>query len=160
VSRPHEPCQPPARAGGNFRWLLLLAVGMVATLPANAQACEGLQIEAPWVREPPPGASAVAAFMTLRNTGPQPLLIDSVSAEGYGMGMLHETVHDGDKVRMRHRHAVTVPAGGALALAPGGLHVMLMHPATAPRAGDAVALTLGCDGRTVRVSVPVRRDPP
>jgi len=159
VSRPQGPCQPPARAGRSLCRILLLAA-CVAGFLANAEACDGLQIEAPWVREPPPGAGAVAAFMTLRNTGAQPLLVDSVSAEGYGMGMLHETVRDGDKVSMRHRHAVTVPAGGALALAPGGLHVMLMRPATAPRAGDAVALTLGCGDRTVRVSVPVRRDPP
>jgi copper(I)-binding protein len=159
MRRLHEPCQRPARAGRNFR-MLLLAAGIAGTILANAQACENLQIEAPWVREPPPGASAVAAFMTLRNTGAKPLSINSASAEGYGMGMFHETVRDGDKVSMRHRHAVTVPAGGALVLTPGGLHVMLMHPATAPRAGDAVPLTLGCGTRTVRVSVPVRRDPP
>jgi len=139
---------------------LLLAACMAGIPFANTQACDGLEVEAPWVREPPPGAGAVAVFMRLRNTGAAPLQIDSVSAEGYGMGMLHETVREGDRVGMRHVQAVAVPPGGAVALAPGGLHIMLMHPATPARTGDSVALTLTCAGRPVHVSVPVRRDPP
>jgi len=140
--------------------LRMLAICALYVTAAAAQACEGLQVEAPWVREPPPGAGAVAAFMTLRNTGEHPLVVDGISADGYGMSMLHETVRDGDRVRMQHRHTVSIPPGSSVELAPGGLHVMLMHPATAPRAGDSVSLTFRCGERSYQVAVPIRRAPP
>ncbi len=159
MNRRHGRLRRPAGARRRITALLLAACLTGATL-ADTQACDGLEVEAPWVREPPPGAGAVAAFMRLRNTGTSPLRVDSVGAAGYGMGMLHETVRDGDKVGMRHLHAVTVPPGGVITLAPGGLHIMLMHPATPARAGDSLALTLACAGHAVRVSAPVRRDPP
>jgi copper(I)-binding protein len=159
MNRRHGHTRRPARARRGFI-KALLAAGLSGAIFANTQACDGLQVEAPWVREPPPGAGAVAVFMSLRNTGTGPVEIDSVSAEGYGMGMLHETVRAGDKVGMRHLHAVTVPPGSKVTLAPGGMHIMLMHPATPARAGDSLALTLACGGHAVRVSAPVRRDPP
>ena len=139
---------------------LLLATCLAGAPLANTLACEGLEVAAPWVREPPPGASAVAVFMNLRNTGARALRVDAVSAEGYGMGMLHETVRDGDRVRMRHLHAVTVPPGGTVTLAPGGMHIMLMHPAAPARVGDSVKLSLACAGHAIELNVPVRRDPP
>ncbi len=139
---------------------LLLATCVAGAPLANTLACEGLEVEAPWVREPPPGAGAVAVFMKLRNTGTQALRIDAISAEAYGMGMLHETVRDGDRVSMRHLHALTVPPGGAVALAPGGMHIMLMHPSNPARDGDSVALSLACGRHTFQLNVPVRRDPP
>lgn len=141
------------------RWLAPLAC-LALSGPGPAGACEGLDVVSAWIREPPPGATAAAAYATLRNNGSDPLRIDRVSASGFGMAMLHETVREGDRVRMRHREHLTVPAGGELVLAPGGIHIMLMQPAVALRAGDERVLSFGCGSAEREVPMPVRADAP
>jgi copper(I)-binding protein len=137
-------------------WWLAAALGSAAP----ATACEGLEIADAWVREPPPGATAAAAYARLRNTGPKALRIDRVYARDFGMAMLHETVRDGDRVAMRHREQITVPAGGEVRLAPGGLHVMLMQPTRMPPAGATTELGFGCGAAERTTRAPVRADAP
>ena len=59
--------------------------------------------------------------------------------------------------RMRHVASLQVPAGGSVALAPGGLHLMLMQPRQSPALGDSVDIELElADGRRVRAAFQVR----
>jgi copper(I)-binding protein len=138
------------------RRALRFAAGLVLAAPWVAWSCDGLEFDSPWIREPPPGAAAAAAYGTLRNAGDSPIEVDRVAAAGFGMAMLHETVQMGDRVGMRHRERLTVPAHGELKLSPGGLHVMLMHPAKPLAAGDEAELTLGCGDAERSWRVPVR----
>jgi len=137
---------------------LTLAGGLLA-MPAGA--CEGLEITGAWIREPPPGTGAVAAYMRLHNAGTRPLAIEAISSPAFAMGMLHETVSDGDRVQMKHVASLRLPAGKTLELAPGGLHAMLMRPTGAPpRAGDTLPVELHCADHSLLIQVPVSRNPP
>jgi copper(I)-binding protein len=55
---------------------------------------------------------------------------------------IHTTFRDGDVMRMRPVAAIEVPAKGAVTLAPGGMHVMLMGLTKPLAIGEAVPLTL------------------
>lgn len=140
---------------------LLLALAAPGLAEGAVDGCEGLEISGAWIREAPPGATAVALYLQLRNTGSTAIVVDALGSPAFAHGMFHETVRDGDRVRMRHVERLTLAPGAALALAPGGMHGMLMRPAApAPRAGEQIDVTLGCGGSSRQVTVPVATDAP
>lgn len=55
---------------------------------------------------------------------------------------LHETLREGDVMRMRPVAKLEVPAGGILEMKPGGIHIMLINLKRALRPGDRVPVTL------------------
>lgn len=90
---------------------------------------------------PTPGAVA-AVYLTLENLGAsdERLLAVRSAAEA---SELHETVHEGDTARMEARpEGFALPAGGTLALVPGGKHVMLVGLPGALAVGDGLELVL------------------
>lgn len=124
-----------------------------------AGACEGLTVGDAWVREPPPGATAVAVYMTLTNDGADTLVVDGLSSPAFEHGMLHETVQHDGRVRMQHVAKITLPAGQSVKLAPGALHGMLVQPRGGlPRAGETVIVELRCGQGATRIETPVVRD--
>ncbi|HUS24522.1 MAG TPA: copper chaperone PCu(A)C [Candidatus Binatia bacterium] len=129
-------------------WLLLA--------PVAAGACPGLELHDGWVRAPLPGADVLAAYGELRNAGASVLRIDGFGADGFGMAMLHETRLENGMSRMRARDALVLAPGKSATLAPGGMHLMLMQPAAALKAGDRAQLRFACSGRESRFAVPVR----
>jgi len=90
---------------------------------------------------PTPGAVA-ALYLTLENAGPGDERLVGVRSAAEA-SELHETVHDGETARMEARpEGFALPAGGALELAPGGKHVMLIGLPGALAVGDALELVL------------------
>ena len=71
--------------------------------------------------------------------------------------MLHQTTHAGGMSAMTDMQPVPIPAGGTLAFAPGGAHIMLAglrHPLAA---GSRIELDLTfAHAGVVHVSVPVQ----
>lgn len=138
-----------------------LSILYALTASAGAGACDGLLVRDAWIREPPPGASAVAAYMMLENAGDRALEIDSLSSPAFAHGMLHETLEEDGQVRMRHVASLPLAPGQRVALVPGALHGMLMQPrAGLPRAGERVEILLGCGASTQHVEALVARDVP
>ena len=72
-----------------------------------------------WVRAMPPAQRMTAAYMTLRNTGDAPVVVESVRSEGAAEASLHATRRDGDRVRMEAIDKLTVDPGATVELAPG-----------------------------------------
>ena len=58
------------------------------------------------------------------------------------MPMLHETVVTDGIASMPHVMSVPVPAGGTIALEPGGFHAMLMGPNRTLEEGATFPVTL------------------
>jgi periplasmic copper chaperone A len=74
---------------------------------------------------------------------------------------IHEMRMDGDVMRMRAVPGLELPAGKAVALKPGGYHVMLIDLKQPLKPGETVPVTLvieGKDGKreTVELQVPVK----
>lgn len=138
--------------------LLLLSSPLAGADPAtNNESNPALMIEDPYVRAVPPGQPNSAAFMTITNPGTADRAVVAAASSAAEVLELHTHRMEGGMMRMRQIERIDVPAGTAVALAPGGLHVMLIG-LTAPLApGDQVPLTLTLDdGASIALSAPVR----
>lgn len=141
------------RSRRSIRRALLLAV-LLAGGPVAAQE---IVVDEALIPAGPPGARASAAYVTLRNTGGSDRLLVGVEAEGFGAVRLHWSVDEDGLMRMEPVAEVPVPAGGTLAMTPGGLHVMLMGPEAPLEPGQTVPLTLIFrDGERLSVTAEVQ----
>jgi copper(I)-binding protein len=99
-----------------------------------------------------------AAYMTIRNEGAMPDRLVSATADAARTVEIHETVIENDVARMQMLpEGIAIPAGEAVELRPGGLHLMLigLHADLVP--GMAVTLTLTFEsGEVITVRAPVR----
>jgi copper(I)-binding protein len=87
------------------------------------------------------GTSAV--YMTITNNGETDLRLIAGETEAANIVEIHESMlGDNDVMMMRPvEGGILIPAGGAVELRPGGLHVMLLEPQELVD-GDALTLTL------------------
>lgn len=99
-----------------------LLIGLLAQI-SLVQA--ELIIEDGYIRAPLPGRYMSAAFMTLKNTGEQDIVLKTASIQGAGLVEYHTHSHKDGVMRMRQIHELTVPAGEKVVLEPGGLHLMV-----------------------------------
>ena len=93
-------------------------------------------VEQAWIRAAPPGVTALAGYAVLRNSCAKAFSVTDVGSPDFAMGMIHETLVEGGVSRMRGAKSLLVPAHGSFAFAPGGAHMMLMHPRRTLKEGD------------------------
>ena len=138
-------------------WTSALLLALCACPAAQAPDLDALTITEARVRAPPPGTPNTAAFMTLANAGDAPLVLVDAQASVSAAVELHDHIADErGVVRMRRIPRIEVPAGGRVALRPGGLHVMFIGLGEPLEAGDQIALTLRFQGGGTRtLDVPV-----
>ncbi|MBS7545630.1 copper chaperone PCu(A)C [Ancylobacter oerskovii] len=110
--------------------LLALAFLLFAFDAAHAHGYKlgSLEIGHPWARMTPPGAKVGGAYLTVENSGTTPdrLVSVSVAPEIAGRAEIHEmSVTDGVMKMQMLPDGLAIPAGGKVALAPGGYHLML-----------------------------------
>lgn len=109
-------------------------------LASSAWAQTPVQVQDAWARATVANQSATGAFMKL--TAPAATRLVEVRSPAAGIVEIHEMKLEGDVMRMRALDVLPLPAGQAVELKPGGLHVMLMDLKSPVKAGDTVPLTL------------------
>jgi periplasmic copper chaperone A len=122
-------------------------LSLLAVLPASGAATQppALTAQDAWIRATP-GAEVAAAYLTLHNGGPQPVLVSGVRSPAAGAAMIHETTIVNGQATMRAHEPLRIAPGETLRLAPGGLHIMLHGLAHPLAAGDEVPLVLLLEG--------------
>jgi copper(I)-binding protein len=105
---------------------------------------------------PTRGTPIGVVYLRIENHADEADRLVSVASSAARRAQLHETVHDGDTVKMERRSALLIPARGDVELAQGGLHIMLIGLREPLRIGQKVPLRLGFEraGR-VQLWVPV-----
>jgi copper(I)-binding protein len=104
-----------------------------------------------WIRSAPPGATMLAGYATLKNTGDAPLSVLTAQSDAFRMTSLHETIVANDVVKMRDVHRLVIPPGGEIRMEPGGRHLMMMQPRHEIVVGDKVEVVfLLLDGTRVQ----------
>ncbi len=138
---------------------LVMFLALVVSLPAHAATtCDALTATGAWVREPPPVANVAAGYVSLTNTGNGPLTVARIESDCCGSVMMHDTVSDGDRVRMMHLDSLHLGAGETVDFVPGGKHLMLMAPRKPLRAGESLGLDFICDdGGTRRIAFDIMK---
>ena len=110
-----------------------------------------------WIREPPPRSPA-AGYLVIENRGGEPVELVAVATEAAEQTEIHVMEYKNDRMTMRRVEGLQVPAGGEVALKPGGAHLMLLELRQPLRDGDEVELVLRFgDGTERRTQVPVRK---
>ena len=132
-----------------LRSLPLLLAGLACAGTAHATQADHVQASGAWIRVLP-GNLPAGGYVTLRNDGDQPAVLQGASSTAYGSVMLHQSSTDTGMGRMRMVDQLAVPAHGQVALAPGGYHFMLMDAGKPVQPGQAVQITLRfADGSTL-----------
>ncbi len=140
---------------------LLIAIFAVVgiTLGSAAQAQDAkvgsIKIENAYTRATVPGQQVAGGFMKIENKGGADQLV-SASSSVAGEVQLHEMAMEGNVMKMRQVKDIAVPAGGAVELKPGGLHLMFMNIKAPLTAGETVPVKLKfAKAGEVEVKMPV-----
>lgn len=124
---------------------------------ATVQGASGLEVRDAWVREAPPGAQVLAAYMVIDNLNSQGQALTGASSPACERVEIHRTEIKGDMASMVPQSRLEIPAGGSAKLEPNGYHLMLIGPKAPVRAGASLPLTLTFDnGPPLTVSAEVR----
>jgi hypothetical protein len=115
----------------------VLAQGVTKTVATNA-----IKIEDAYTRATVPGQQVAGGFLRIENKGNIADQLISASSPIAGEVQLHEMAMDGNVMKMRQVKDIAVPAGGAVELKPGGLHLMFMNIKTPLTAGETVSVKL------------------
>ena len=138
--------------------LTALAFSLLFILPTVSLAgSEDVVVEDAWARASIGTSRPGAAYMTLRNTGNDPVTLVGLATPLAMMPDIHETTTDSNGVSsMGPVGEITIPAGESVSLEPGGMHAMLMRLQTKMIEGETFQLTLNfADGGTLTVDVPI-----
>ncbi|TAK86255.1 MAG: copper chaperone PCu(A)C [Aquabacterium sp.] len=119
-----------------FARLSLLLSAMALAAPAWAQ----VSVDDAWARATVPQQKSSGAY--LRITAARAAALVEVRTPVAGSAEIHEMSMVGDVMRMRAIDRLPLPAGRAVALEPGGYHVMLLDLKRQLKAGEVVPLTL------------------
>lgn len=134
------------------------SAAILADIAALEAAAGPITVTDAWVRATPMTSMASAAYFTIRNAGTADDALVAVTTPAAGSAQAHETTTDASgQMAMSPVAAVTIPAGGEVAFAPGGYHVMLSGLTGPLDPGEAIDLTLAfASGRTVTVRAEAR----
>ena len=108
----------------------LLAALFALPAIAHEYAAGELVIGHPHALATAPGAPVGGGYLSIRNDGAADDALVAVRVDPgiAGRAELHEMALQGDVMLMRQiEDGIPVPAGTTVELAPGGLHIMLMH---------------------------------
>jgi copper(I)-binding protein len=120
-----------------------LATSLFATLAAGAMAqpAPSISISDAWARATTSSTQAGAIYATITDHGAPDRLIAS-STPVAGTAQLHETVRDGNVMKMRAVPSLAVSPTRPTSLAPGGYHIMLTQLKQPLTSGQTFPLTL------------------
>lgn len=135
--------------------LLISAMSLSALAQAQNAKVGSLQIENAYTRATVLGQQVAGGFMKIENKGAVDQLI-SASSPISGEVQLHEMSMEGSVMKMRQVKDIPVPAGGAVELKPGGLHLMFINIKAPLAVGEVVPVKLKfAKAGEVEVKMPV-----
>ncbi|MCG6955585.1 MAG: SCO family protein [Gemmatimonadetes bacterium] len=134
------------------------AAGGPAGIAPTTAASGSIQVLEAYAPAPPSGATTMAVYLTLLNTGATADTLVGLDSDVAAMASLHQTMHTDNMAHMKPVPFIALPPGDTVRLAPGGLHGMLMALKRHPAAGDTLMMVLTlARGGTLNVPTPVVR---
>jgi copper(I)-binding protein len=108
---------------------VLVALSLIATAgvaQAQDDKAGNLTIDHPWSRATPGGAKVGAGYLVIENKGDEADRLTGGSSPIAKSVEVHSMVMEGDMMKMRKLDSLEIPAGGSVALKPGGNHIMFL----------------------------------
>jgi periplasmic copper chaperone A len=120
--------------------LFAIAATLAATVAAAVAQTGQIETTNAWARATPGGATTGAAYLTIVSPIADRLVAaSSPIAESV---QVHTMSMQGSIMRMRQIAGIDLPAGKAMTLKPGGLHIMLTGLSAPLKEGQSFPLTL------------------
>ncbi len=121
----------------------LFLAAFIFTSPAQAHdySIGALSVVHPMVFETPASGRSAGGYLTIENSSDMADRLIEVRAD-FPRVMIHNSVMEDDIAKMIHLESLEIPAGGAIALEPGGLHIMFMGLSAPFEDGDKFDATL------------------
>jgi len=132
----------------------LLLVGFI--LISGLSFAKDMSVDAPYIREVPPGQMTSASFLTLKNASDKEIALIKATSDVAKNVELHEHVHEDGMMKMRQVPKIVIPANGETTLKPGGYHIMLIGLTRKIKAGDIIDIELEFDNgekQTIKAEV-------
>ena len=137
--------------------LFALVLGGMSFAAMAETAADTVSVADPYVRAVPPGQPNSAAFMQLTNQSDTDHVLVAAESAVAQTVELHTHVMEEGMMKMRRIEKIDLPAGQAVELQPGGLHIMLIGLNQELQPDAQVALTLVFeDGSKSEVQATVR----
>lgn len=119
---------------------LILPFLLMLLFTPFASAAGTISVNDAWVRLPPPGSQIGVAYLTLEPK--QNMVLISAKSPVAKIVELHSMSMNDGVMQMRHLDRLSLDAGKAVKLEPGGLHLMLIDLKKPLKIGDKVPLDL------------------
>ena len=137
--------------------LAAASAGAVSVRPTSNGASDGVAIRDAWVRASTERRTSSSGYCRIENATDRPLVLVRITAAGVRAAQVHAMEdHDG-QMMMHPVPALTIPAHGAIDLAPGGTHIMLEDITRPLAAGTTLAIQFTFDDGTTRTTSAVVR---
>ncbi len=137
----------------------LAALTLFCATPTPTLAADVIAVHDAWVRAAPPGATVLAAYLTIDNHSADAQVLSGASSPQFARVEIHRTEFKNGVASMNAQPRVAIPAHATLSFAPDGYHLMLIGPRNPLRAGDHVELRIRFDGHVDQwIHAPVRTD--
>jgi copper(I)-binding protein len=128
-----------------------VTLGLAAAMPISSAAAHEYKVGAitiahPWSRATPPGAATGAGYLGLTNQGADADRLVEASSPVAAKVEVHQMSVEGGIMKMGAvEGGLEVPAGGSVALEPGGYHLMLTGLTRPLVEGERIPLKLVFD---------------
>lgn len=138
--------------------IFVLAMLTGIAYAGDTQRAKHIELSQYWVRATIGTVPNTAAYLTIRSIDGRPDRLLRASSPAANKVELHAHLMQGGIARMRSVPSIVVPADKPMALAPGGLHLMLFGVKAPLKVGETIPLTLTFErAGAVTLSVPVRK---
>ena len=135
---------------------LLCALLLLASMTLAAEST--IEVTDAWIREAPPGAAMLAAYMKIHNAGTEARVLTRIDSPRFNHVMLHQSIVIDGVAKMIHQDSLEIPAGGDLILKPGSYHLMMPSSEIPLQRGDCVEFVLHMqNGEKITARATVKR---
>ena len=142
-----------------FLFLLILTLFCGLTVySCSLSPSNPITIDNAWIREAPPGASAMAGYMNITNTSERNLILHKAESSDFKAIEFHRSVEkDGVYTMVPHLH-LHINAASSIELKPGDYHLMMFSPKRELKSGDEAEIKLiFSNNLSITVAVPVKK---
>ena len=131
----------PARGEALLRFLSVMAMTHIYVLLAGCQGSNGpIEVSEAWAPATPPGVTVGSAYMAIRAHSSDTLI--GASTPLASSVEMHQTLQEGDVLKMRKVETVDLAANNPIMFEPGGTHFMLIGLSAPLQPGERVPMTL------------------
>ena len=138
-----------------FSFCIICAFTLAA---CNQPSVDSIEINGAWIREAPPGATAMAGYLSISNNSDKNIILHSANSPAFKAIEFHRSIEKDGVYRMVPNLHIHIAANSTFELKPGDFHLMLFNPTNALKQGDTVNMELVfSNDRVISTTIPVKK---